>query len=106
MSGCVARCITHVWNGFVPSSPTDTPVSRSLHADTHFYKFAINTLGSKSKIPLKVNELEGMIMESKTKRSTEHWQNDFDRLFFFLFKKKMFLFSQTVLVNLIYFFLK
>lgn len=63
----------------------DTPLSRNPHTDTYFYKFTIITLRSKSKIPLKVHELEGVIMQSKTKRGTEHWQN------YFLF------FSQTVL---------
>jgi len=68
MPGCAARCITDVWIGFVPSSPTGTPLSRSHHAVAHFYKFAITTLGSKSKIPLRMNELQGIIMESKKKK--------------------------------------
>lgn len=45
----------------------DPPLSRSPHTDIYFYKFTITTLRSKSEVPLKVHELEGLIMESKQK---------------------------------------
>lgn len=46
----------------------DTSLSRSPHTDNSFYKFTITTLRSKPKIPLKVQELEGVITESKAKQ--------------------------------------
>lgn len=59
----------------------DPPLSRSPHKDTYFYKFTVITLRSKSKIPLKVHELEGVIMESKRKRGL----NTGKIIFFFIF---------------------
>lgn len=77
------------------------PLQQTLHFQEVPMKILIftnlQTLDSKSKIPLKLNKLEEMIMERQTKMFTEHWQNDFDRHFFFLFNKNCFC-SLTVLV--------
>lgn len=80
----------------------DPPLSESPQTDSYFYSFTITTLRTKSKIPLKMHELEGVIMECKPKTGTDHWQF----FFFFSANEKMFLFSQTVLNNLSLFFLK
>lgn len=63
----IPKCQAVLLNGWNSLSHPlqEPPLSRSPHTDTYFYKFTITTRRSKAKIPLKVHELEGAIMESK-----------------------------------------